>query len=595
MKSDFQPLKPMNSETRNCRNCKTEFTIEPDDFSFYEKIQIPPPAKCPDCRFQARLSFRNNRVFYKRQCALCGAGMLTVYHPSSPFTVYCRECWLSDKWDPMQYGRPYDFSIPFFAQFQSLQRTVPRPNLYRTNFQNSDYCNYGLDFKDCYLLFGGRYNERVHFANQIFNSHDSFDIAYSSQVEFGYELFECRRVNRLFYSHHSNDCLNSYYLVDCHNCQNCFGCVNLRNKQYHIWNVPHAKEEYEAFLRGANVGSYTAHQGFSARLRELVEKNPRRYAHILKGLNSDGDDIYEVKNVHDSFASGEAEDSRFLFYLQNKSKDCYDCSFQGWNAEKLYQICHGFGGMNVQFGVRNLYNQDALYNEECHNSANIFGCEGLRKKQYCVLNVQYPKEEYESLKEKIIEHMKKTGEWGEFFPIALSPFAYNETIAQEFFPLIKESAITTGFTWREDAVRNYQITLATERISDDIKGVPDSVLSEVVACAHGGACLHQCTTAFKITKEEIQFYRSMSLPLPRLCPNCRHYERLGQRNPLKLWKRQCMCNEVTSDKDQVTNKYKNTAAHFHGNSPCSNEFKTTYAPERKEIVYCEQCYQAEVA
>jgi hypothetical protein len=27
---------------------------------------------------------------------------------------------------------------------------------------------------------------------------------------------------------------------------------------------------------------------------------------------------------------------------------------------------------------------------------------------------------------------------------------------------------------------------------------------------------------------------------------------------------------------------------------CDVEFKTTYAPERKEIVYCEKCYKKEM-
>jgi hypothetical protein len=109
--------------------------------------------------------------------------------------------------------------------------------------------------------------------------------------------------------------------------------------------------------------------------------------------------------------------------------------------------------------------------------------------------------------------------------------------------------------------------------------VDDSILQETIGCQHEGKCTHQCTTAFKIIGEELSFYRRMNLPLPRLCPNCRHYERLAQRNPLRLWHRGCMCDKAT---------------HQHGTGHCSNEFETSYAPERKEIVYCEQCYNAEV-
>ncbi len=68
-------------------------------------------------------------------------------------------------------------------------------------------------------------------------------------------------------------------------------------------------------------------------------------------------------------------------------------------------------------------------------SSNCFLCVNLENKKYCILNKQYSKEEYEVLVPQIIEHMQKTGEWGEFFPVCLSPFGYNETVAQEHFKL----------------------------------------------------------------------------------------------------------------------------------------------------------------
>lgn len=43
-----------------------------------------------------------------------------------------------------------------------------------------------------------------------------------------------------------------------------------------------------------------------------------------------------------------------------------------------------------------------------------------------------------------------------------------------------------------------------------------------------------------------------------------------------------------------TGKYKNTVKYLHGDAPCGEEFKTGYAPDRPEIIYCEKCYQQEV-
>lgn len=87
------------------------------------------------------------------------------------------------------------------------------------------------------------------------------------------------------------------------------------------------------------------------------------------------------------------------------------------------------------------YSDHMLYCANCFHSSYCFGCVGLRNKSYCILNKQYTKEEYEVLVPQIIKKMQADDKWGEFFPITMSPFAYNETVAQEYFPLSKEEAL----------------------------------------------------------------------------------------------------------------------------------------------------------
>lgn len=513
---------------------------------------------------------------------MCKKGILSVY--KSKYTLFCRECWTSDKWNPMDYGKDYDFSRSFFDQFMELRNVVPRINLYQDNFINSDYCNYGLDFKDCYLLFGGRDNERVYFGNQLISCRDSFDIVFSEKAEFSYSLIECQRTNQVFFSEYSSDCIDSWYLSDCRNCINCFGCVGLVNKQYYIFNQPHSKEEYEKFIKD-QIGSYKKHLENLNKWKKIKLAFPHRYARLYKSVNSDGDDAYELRNSHEVFASGEAENSKFLFFCKRGSKDCYDNSFVGFNCELAYENTHAFGGNDIIAGLRSFDSQKLRYSEDCHNCNSVFGCEGLRKKSYCILNKQYSKEEYEAILPKIIKHMAdmpyidKNGriyKYGEFFPSDMSSFAYNETIAQEYFPLSKEEILAHGYEWKDIEDRNYKIDIRAKDLPDSPS---DEILSKIIACEHEGKCKEQCTEAFKILPEEFKFYKRMNLPLPRSCPNCRHYQLIGKRNPLQLWDRTCMC----AKKD-----------HFHGNNKCEVGFKTTYSSDRSEIVYCEKCYQQEV-
>jgi hypothetical protein len=214
--------------------------------------------------------------------------------------------------------------------------------------------------------------------------------------------------------------------------------------------------------------------------------------------------------------------------------------------------------------------RDSDYTDWCHEVHDLFGCVSLRNKSYCILNKQYSKDDYEILRTKIIEDMTKRGEYGEFFPKEIAPFAYNETVVQEFAQLTKAQALARGFRWRDPDTRDYVATVQASALLDSVLDVTDTILKETISCAHAGTCNDSCTTAFRIIPSELAFYRDINLPLPRLCPNCRHAERLTYRNPFKLWHRTCM------------------------KAGCKSEFETPYAPERPEIVYCESCFQEAV-
>jgi hypothetical protein len=85
---------------------------------------------------------------------------------------------------------------------------------------------------------------------------------------------------------------------------------------------------------------------------------------------------------------------------------------------------------NINTNCRNM-----LYCMHCRSSSNCFGCIGLHDAEYCIFNKQYTsKEKYEEEVERIIRHMIATKERGEFFHPSLSPFGYNETVAQEYYP-----------------------------------------------------------------------------------------------------------------------------------------------------------------
>jgi len=313
-----------------------------------------------------------------------------------------------------------------------------------------------------------------------------------------------------------------------------------------------------------------------------------------RNQNVSGDNIFFSKDVKKSFLVIGGENIKYCQLLgMETSKDCCDYTSWGQNSENVYEAVHAGDGINkIKFSNGVWQSYEIEYSDNPLFSNNLFGCVFLNKKSYCILNKQYTKEEYFPMVEKIKKHMNempyidKQGreyKYGEFFPPELSPFAYNETIAQEYFPLTKEEAIKQGYRWKEPEERKYQTTIEVKDLPDNIsyfakaskdkKDVGNSILKEVIGCATKKEDREAtgCTTAFKIIPQELEFYKKMNLPLPRYCPNCRHHQRLKNRNHLKLYKRTCQ------------------------KEGCNTEFETTYAPDRPEIVYCEKCYQNEVA
>ena len=229
-------------------------------------------------------------------------------------------------------------------------------------------------------------------------------------------------------------------------------------------------------------------------------------------------------------------------------------------------------------------NTEVAYCDSCHSSKYLLGCVGLQKGDYRILNKQYSKEAYEELKARIIEHMKKTGEWSEFFPAELSRFGYNESVAQMSYPLTNDEAIAKGFRWR--TALQFTVgkeTIAMSHVPDSIRDVPDSITSETLACS-------TCSRNYRIIPQELRFYKNMGIPLPRQCFHCRNAARIALRNPFKLWPRACQCAGTHSD----NTVYINQTAHFHKDQHCPNSFETSYTPTRPEVVYCDQCYLEEL-
>ena len=565
----------MQSETKNCQNCKQDFVIEPEDFNFYEKMKVSAPTWCPECRQRRRYAWRNERTLYRRNCDLCGKSTVTIYSPNKPFKVYCLDCWWSDKWDFASYGRDFDFSRPFFDQFSELQHDVPRMALLNKRGVNSEYTNHSSDNKNVYLSFVCFDGEDIMYSNYILKSRDCVDC--SEVREAGERLYECIDSRKSYQCQHCillKDCSSCLFCYDCRGCTDCFMSTNLRNKSYVFRNKQYTREEYLEKMKDYDTSSFSVCEELKKEFKILIEKNAiHRYIIGEKNINSIGSFIHECKNTFQSFDVDKGEDCKYL-YASTDVKDCMDIYHVGFNSDLCYEI-HGCTRVsNCQFSHLCYDDMNIMYSDSCQNSENLFGCVSAKKGEYMIFNKKYSKENYLNLKEKIIEHMKKTGEYGEFFPVQMAPVYYNETQGAIYMPMTKDEVLAKGWKWEENVPGTFgKETIKREAIPDKIEDVPDSFLNEVFVC-------ESCSKNYNIVKNELLFYRKENIPLPRKCPSCRYGVRFSLRPARKLWHGSCLCDK----KDHAD----------HLNSKCLNKFETPYVPGKIEKLYCENCYNKEV-
>ncbi len=566
--------------THTCRQCTQKFSMTDEDRVMLKKLApsiggttfaLPEPVNCPDCRQRQRQAAVNQLHLYKNTCGLTGKPVVSNFHPDSGYTVYGQEAWWSDGWDPLSYGKDFDFTRPFFEQFAELSKAVPYPCL-TTAFQfdeNSQYTNYSGKNKNCYLIFDSDENRDCYYCYSMNGCRDCIDCHRVRASELTAHSIDCTQCYNSSYLQDCQTCSDAMFLKDCVGCKNCIFCENLKNKEYFVENKQVTPEEFKK-IRASLVtreAIATAKEHFD----RFVLQFPHKMMHGFQTENCTGDYLVNCKNAHECFDGENLWDCRHVYQAPLPLKDSMDTEQCG-EGERMYESSNCvYNTYDVYFCASCWPCRFMMYSTFCFSSSSCFGCCGLKHKKYCILNKQYTKDEYEALVPKIIKHMKTTPlrlpdgsfagqEWGQFFPASLALFPYNETIAYDYSPLTKDEAIKLGYRWRESEKSEYQAP--TYVIPSTIGDVNDDVTQERLACS-------ACQKNYKITTQERDLLRKKNLPLPTECFLCRYRARLRSRNPRKLWERAC--------------------------GKCKEPILTTYRPEALERVFCEDCYLQEIS
>ncbi len=550
----------MQKENKICEHCKKNFSITEGELNLYKKVDIELPTLCYFCRLKLHLSFWNFGKFRKGISDLSGESLITVL-PEDKYPIYTLTEWHSDKWDPLSYGKDYNQNVSFFEQIESLKKLVPRPHQVGTKNTGCDWCDDTWESKNCYLSRSMIGCEDLFYSYRNLNVSNSIDVNVCFDSEKCYDCGDCHNSYKLFYSRHSRDCIESSFLYDCRNCQNCFMSWNLRNKSYCIENVQYSREEYFKKIESLNLGSYESVQALKKRFAELVKNEVvHRENFNLKTYNSSGNYLMDVKDCNNCNTLNDSEDCRNCL-RGFKLKSCIDLS-GCWISELLGNCCKCHDSYALKYSVGS-FSRYSEYIDLCIECEYCFGCIGLKKKKYCILNKQYTKEEYEVLKNKIIEDMKKRGEYGKFPPYSMSDGPFNFSTGIFYFPETKkEDILALGGYW-EDVNESQLEGMPTSDLPDSIKDVSDDIITQALICGETG-------WRFNVTQNELTFYRENNIPLPRYHFDVRTKRSLKYLTVLQSYPYKC----------------------FY----CRKDIMAYYLPEwGYQKIACEECYKQNIA
>lgn len=524
------------------------------------RLALPPSPLCHDCRLRWRYAFRNDWHYYRRACDRCHAAVVSIYAPSVSFPVYCPECFWRDDWSAVEYGRDFDFNRGFFEQYLELQQAVPRISIYHTNSEGSDYSIHSTRNKRCYLVSSVHESENVLYADLSRSCRDSLDLYSTDSMELCYEcVFSLNCYDSEFLEH----CLqltSSTLCCDCRNSDHLIGCIGLRSESCCILNQQSTRDECERTrLRLFQDPEFAT--AFREQFARLVECTPHPAHWQMNCEDSTGSYLRNCSQADNCLNTRNLESCSRI----TEASICKDCvsSAHISKAERLYE-CHGCVETSTTVLSHLTYNcSDMIYCDNCQaGSQSCFGSISLTRERHCILNQPHTPESYATRVAEIVDHMRRTGEWGYFFPPYCSPFGYNETKASVWFPLTQQEVAARGWRWSDydpppPAVR---AVIEAAQLPDAIADVDDSVLSAAIVC-------EASRKPFRLTSYEFEFYRKKGLPVPRRSPWRRQLDRVSR---FARRARSTVCHE------------------------CSTPIEAYHPAEAAYPIFCDACYLAHI-
>ncbi|MEK9131094.1 MAG: hypothetical protein AAB429_03190 [Patescibacteria group bacterium] len=536
-----------------------------EEIGWYKKFGAPPSMYSPLTRMKWLSAFRTSFEIFWNKHAFTGEPILSYVHPDIQIPIVSDQEWHDlDVGATPEYQREIDLARPVLEQCRDLVHVVPMGA--RREWKNIvNTIGVGMwDVEDCYIVFSTVRAKRAMYTYYCLENCE--DIVQGTFVMTSQNCFGCTRIDRCHscnFALESRDCINCSFIFDCRNCEDCFGATNLRNKKYVLFNEQLTKEEYQKRMTEVDLSSTREFETWKQEFSRLVSEKtiwPENFSvsvqdcigeGMMDSLNASGFLMDKAKDIKDGWIIFDSEHLESVVISYN-SQDCYNTAV-------------ALSAHNIKFSFIADHSSDVEYCFNCRNVEHCFGCVGLNRKSYCIFNKQYTQEEYWSKLDEVKCAMLDRGEYGKFFPAALSAlgvkYGFNYVVA----PFSADELIKIG--GRDDdpiagmRFAPYDVNAPTSNIDD----VPDRIADvgdEWIGKQFFDA---EANRRFSVNAAELAYRKEHGYPFPR----CHYTARLKDLV--------ASCNGPLQEKAAC--------------AKCQKEIMTSQSTVYpKRMIYCKPCY-----
>ena len=434
----------------------------------------------------------------------------------------------SEKSDELlKSGIDYNSEISFFDNYEKL---FLETNIFNVidhwGAENSDYADMVYNSKNAYLstvIISNCENVLYSISTKDNCTNVLNSIATWSNSENIYFCSGILNSFKVFYSRFINNSNNIWFSTNMIGCQECINCNDLENQKYYINNEKLEKTEY-------------------LKQKKEILKNKSNFEETYSKLDSKWKNINSTNTTWSSMFSSENVENGYFWYYVKDSKNVMFTWWVDWD-NNMYDVftagsptAHDFYWV-MWANWENLYccknitiSSNLFYSYWCDSCSFCIWCIWLKNKNYCILNKQYSKEDFEILSDKIFWKMEENGELWEFFPAKLNPFYFNDTVSWLIWGFKKEEIIKEWFLWRDEKIKvdipdENDLIYSSPQPSPEGEGVKSlddfewfdsdwnwkinpEILKKVIK--------DDSWNYYRIVKMEYDFLVKHSLPLPRL-------------------------------------------------------------------------------